>query len=229
MIEAQLNWSLRHNFPYAIGAIDCTHIEISKPVRHPDEYINRKVFHSINVQATCDAFDKFTSVDISWPGSVHDSRILKNSELYRLMQTNVNVSNAVILGDQGYGITPWLMTKHKNAATDLDKIFDNILIKDRISIEKCFGQLKRRFPVLGYKLRVKENSIPIVIGACFVLHNVAKFLNEEDFDKSNVDEEIPVEPEVVSSEDEWTDARMRRAGQLRRAAIVNEIGSSYTR
>nr|CAH7769682.1 unnamed protein product [Callosobruchus chinensis] len=42
-----------------------------------DEYINRKAYHSINVQATYNAYEWFTSVDASWPGSVHDSRICK--------------------------------------------------------------------------------------------------------------------------------------------------------
>nr|CAH7750834.1 unnamed protein product [Callosobruchus chinensis] len=34
-------------------------------------------YHSINVQATCNADEWFTSVDASWPGSVHDSRIFE--------------------------------------------------------------------------------------------------------------------------------------------------------
>nr|CAH7734830.1 unnamed protein product [Callosobruchus chinensis] len=47
----------------------------------PAEYIDRKGYHSINVQATCKADEWVTSVDASWPGSVHDSRIWSNSEI----------------------------------------------------------------------------------------------------------------------------------------------------
>nr|CAH7714657.1 unnamed protein product [Callosobruchus chinensis] len=46
-----------------MGVIDCTHIKIKK--KTPllgDEYINRKGYHSINVQATCNADEWFTSV-----------------------------------------------------------------------------------------------------------------------------------------------------------------------
>ncbi|CAH2017260.1 unnamed protein product, partial [Acanthoscelides obtectus] len=64
-----------------IGAIDCTHIPILNPFIHANEYVNRKNFASINVQATCNSNEEFTSVDVSWPGSVHDSRIWKNSDI----------------------------------------------------------------------------------------------------------------------------------------------------
>nr|CAH7757204.1 unnamed protein product [Callosobruchus chinensis] len=73
--EAKKRWQRKYTFPCAVGAIDCTHIEIKKPPLHGDECINRKKSHSINVQATSNADEWFTSVDASWPGSVHDSRI----------------------------------------------------------------------------------------------------------------------------------------------------------
>jgi hypothetical protein len=37
-------------FPDVIGAIDCTHIKIADPTVNEEEYVNRKGFHSINVQ-----------------------------------------------------------------------------------------------------------------------------------------------------------------------------------
>lgn len=52
-----------YRFPCAFGAIDCTHVPIIKPSLHGDEYINRKSWCSINVQATCDRKECFTSVD----------------------------------------------------------------------------------------------------------------------------------------------------------------------
>nr|CAH7769683.1 unnamed protein product [Callosobruchus chinensis] len=75
--EAKRRWQRKYTFPCAVGVIDCTHIKIKKPPLHGDEYINRKAYHSINVQATYNAYEWFTSVDASWPGSVHDSRICK--------------------------------------------------------------------------------------------------------------------------------------------------------
>ncbi|CAH2014012.1 unnamed protein product [Acanthoscelides obtectus] len=81
LMEAKRIWQSMYKFPTAIGVIDCTHIVILKPNHHGDEYINRKGKPTLNVQATCDAREMFTSVDVSWPGSVHDSRIWRNSQI----------------------------------------------------------------------------------------------------------------------------------------------------
>lgn len=37
-------------FPGIIGVVDGTHIRIRAPEQEPEAYINRKKFHSINVQ-----------------------------------------------------------------------------------------------------------------------------------------------------------------------------------
>jgi hypothetical protein len=71
--EAKAEWQNFYDFSTAIGALDCTQIAIEKPAHHGDEYICRKGFASINVQATCNAKEIFTSVCASWPGSVHDA------------------------------------------------------------------------------------------------------------------------------------------------------------
>ena len=41
-------------FPDVVGLIDGIHISIRAPIEEPDAYINRKKFHSINVQVICD-------------------------------------------------------------------------------------------------------------------------------------------------------------------------------
>ncbi|XP_047502729.1 putative nuclease HARBI1 [Penaeus chinensis] len=111
IVEAKQLWQRKYKFPTAIGVIDCTHVGILKPKLHGDEYINRKGKSTLNVQATCDAKEMFTSVDISWPGSVHDSRIWRNSQVCLQLRTK---ANAVLLGDDGYGIETCLMTPYRN-------------------------------------------------------------------------------------------------------------------
>lgn len=175
---AKAEWLQKFNFPSAIGVIDCTHVRIPKPTQHGDEYVNRKGFTSINVQATCNAKECFTSVVASWPGSVHDCRIWKNSSVRDVLS---GFKNTVLLGDEGYGLEPWLMTPYRNAVQNSHKNFNRLLKKERVIIERCFGQLKRRFPILQYVCRVAASNVPTIIVCCFVLHNVAKYLHDDDF------------------------------------------------
>ena len=84
-------------FPNCIGAVDCTHIKISKLQEDPELYINRKGFYSINVQAICDAKLKFTDVVARWPGSVHDSRVFNQSAIKESFERGDR--DGVLLGD----------------------------------------------------------------------------------------------------------------------------------
>ncbi|XP_063912663.1 putative nuclease HARBI1 [Zophobas morio] len=200
--EEKQRWLRRYNFPTAIGAISCTLIRIKKihVYRHGNEYICRKQFPALNVQATCNAEEYFTSVSAEWPGSVHDSRIWRNSSVCRVFRT---FNNAVLLGDQGYGIEKCLMIPYRNPATPREETFNNLLKRERVIIERCFGQLKQRFPTLQNIIRLRLLVIPSFIGACFVLHNVAKHLKDEavleeennnDNDDDNLDEEDNNDP-----------------------------------
>nr|CAI5865484.1 unnamed protein product [Callosobruchus analis] len=107
--ETQHLWQQVYTFPAAIGVPDCTHVRISKPVQFGDEYINRKGFTSINVQATCNAQETFTSVDVQWPGSTHDNRIWKRSDI--CAQICRYTQRSLLLAEEGYGVEPCLMTR----------------------------------------------------------------------------------------------------------------------
>lgn len=218
LMDAKQLWQSKYRFPTAIGAVDCTHIGILKPNRHGDEYVNRKGQPTLNVQATCDAREMFTSVDVSWPGSVHDSRIWRNSQTRVHLQ---NKTNAVLLADDGYGIEPWLMTPFRNPAPGPELNYNKLLKKERVIIERCFGQLKRRFPILQYVCRVKLENVPKIIVACIVLHNVAKTLKDIDFEAP--EEEVPEEDDNDNDE---VDLALRQQGQeIRRnlSIVINNF------
>ena len=40
-------------FPGVIGCVDGTHVRIQAPIANANDFVNRKGFHSINVQAVC--------------------------------------------------------------------------------------------------------------------------------------------------------------------------------
>ncbi|XP_070398077.1 putative nuclease HARBI1 [Nothobranchius furzeri] len=92
----------RHRaFMKAAGAIDGCHIRIKAP-SGPDGqcYRNRKLFPSIILQAVCDHQGRFIDTYVGWPGSVHDSRVLRHSPLYR--QSAYPPPGHFILADGGY-------------------------------------------------------------------------------------------------------------------------------
>uniref|UniRef100_A0A3Q4HZG7 DDE Tnp4 domain-containing protein n=1 Tax=Neolamprologus brichardi TaxID=32507 RepID=A0A3Q4HZG7_NEOBR len=77
-------------FVKAAGAIDCCHVRIK----------NRKLFPSIILQAVCDHEGRFVDTHVGLPGSVHDSRVLRHSPLYR--QARYPPPGHFILADGGY-------------------------------------------------------------------------------------------------------------------------------
>ncbi len=74
-------------FPGVVGAVDCTHVRLYGAPFGDDEYlyVNRKGYHSINVQAVCDANFHVLNVVARWPGSTHDSAVLHGSRLGELL------------------------------------------------------------------------------------------------------------------------------------------------
>ncbi|CAH2010518.1 unnamed protein product [Acanthoscelides obtectus] len=160
----------------------------------------------------------FTSVDVSWPGSVHDSRIWKNSDVREVMR---RTQNTVLIADQGCGIEPWLMTPYREPVNiDVKKAYNKLLSKERVVLEQCFGQIKRRFPILKYCCRVKLTNVPDIIVACIILHNIAKPLQDPDFEGSDEDEDGA--GDVVSGHEEENDD-LRVRGQEVREVLANII------
>lgn len=213
--DAKKMWRTRSKFPCAIGALDCTLIRIKKPKIHGDEYVCRKGYPALNVQATCDANSMFTSVDSSWTGSVHDSRIWRNSVIQQTLYANRR--GALLLADEGYALTPWMMTVFRNPVTDAQKSYNKLHKIERSIIERMFGQVKQRFPILQNKMRMATERVPSMIVACFILHNVAKFLNDPEFE-----EEQPIHQDEGNVE-HFADNNLYRRGEARRNQIATTI------
>lgn len=54
ILKSKQNFFSRGGFPGVIGCIDGTHVRIQAPLEDEAVFVNRKGFHSINVQAVCD-------------------------------------------------------------------------------------------------------------------------------------------------------------------------------
>lgn len=105
-----------------IGVIDGTHIAIRPPKQDPENYINRKGFHSVIIQAVVDDSRSFTDIYVGWPGSVHDARVFRRSPLFENLESGgFCTSGTYLLGDAAYPlkrymIVPFKDNGHLNAA-----------------------------------------------------------------------------------------------------------------
>lgn len=70
---------LNHGFPGGVGAIDGTHVAILKQRAEEHNFINRKGYHSINVQIVCDTELRILNVNGNFPGATHDTFIWRQS------------------------------------------------------------------------------------------------------------------------------------------------------
>uniref|UniRef100_A0A4W6FZ50 DDE Tnp4 domain-containing protein n=1 Tax=Lates calcarifer TaxID=8187 RepID=A0A4W6FZ50_LATCA len=138
------------------------------------DIVNRKSFHSINIQMTCDHHLTVTSLETQWPGSVHDSQILRESSLgQRFEQGDFD---GLLVGDRGYLCLPYLMTPYSGPQTAEQRKYN----KASVRIEITFGGLQVR-PQRAYK----------VVAACVVLHNIAIIRKER------APCQLPMPPDIV--------------------------------
>nr|CAH7756742.1 unnamed protein product [Callosobruchus chinensis] len=75
------------HFPGVIGAVDCTHVEIAQPPVEEHNYINRKGYHSKNIQIICDYELRIVNINARFPGATHDAFIWRNSCVREELET----------------------------------------------------------------------------------------------------------------------------------------------
>ncbi|XP_065405419.1 uncharacterized protein LOC135972214 [Chrysemys picta bellii] len=188
-MEAIIDGFAAMGFPNCGGAIDGTHIPILAPHHQASQYINRKGYFSMVLQALVDHRGRFTNIYVGWPGKVHDARVFRNSGLFRWLQQGIYFPDhkitvgdvempIVILGDPAYPLMPWLMKPYTGALDSEKELFNYRLSKCRMVVECAFGRLKGRWRSLLTRCDLSETNIPIVIAACCVLHNLCESKGE---------------------------------------------------
>ncbi|KAJ4922872.1 hypothetical protein JOQ06_021334 [Pogonophryne albipinna] len=127
------------------------------------------------LQAVCDGKGFFLNTFVGYPGSVHDTRVLKNSAIYK--EALYPPSGFFLLGDGGYPCIEGpeaLITPYREPLQGrVQSRFNQHHARARSIIERAFGIMKTRWRLLFFKaLEVRHTFVPSVITACAVLHNI---------------------------------------------------------
>ena len=183
----------KKGFPSIIGALDGTHIKIKAPHDHGADYINRKRYYSVILQAVCQADLQFTDVYSGWPGRVHDARVLRNSPLWERGATLCGAY--LIVADGAYPCRRWLLTPYRNNGhlTRDEVKYNECLSGSRVVIENAFGILKGRFRRLQFIDMADILYITKTIVNGCILHNICivdgdtldDYFNEENEQEFN--------------------------------------------
>ncbi len=165
--------------PGIIGAVDGTHVSIQAPSSDQEPYyVKRDGYHSVNVQGICDAKGRFVNVVADWPGSTHDSRILRTSHV--CMELASGRKKGILVGDSAYAGSNWLLTPLLNPQGKSENRYNTGQKVTRCVIERTFGRWKRKFVMLHNEIRMDPRRVCKIVGACAVLHNIAVDKNEID-------------------------------------------------
>lgn len=148
--------------------------------------------------ASCDAFYKFTMVDIGAAGSNHDSTVFKESGFghailknkfsipqdVKLPNTADTVLPYVFVADAAFPLTQHIMRPYpqQNAGEKI-RIFNYRLSRARRTIENAFGILAQRWRILRKPIIGDVSTCENIALATVVLHNYLQ----------RAEEDIPVE------------------------------------
>ncbi len=100
-------------FPNVLGAIDCTHVAIRAPRANEYVYVNRKNVHSINVQLMCNGRMAILNAVARWPGSTHDSFIVRNCSVGNRLEAGAG-RDGWLLGKQLFVFSCYSIFVFKN-------------------------------------------------------------------------------------------------------------------
>ncbi|XP_015524878.2 putative nuclease HARBI1 [Neodiprion lecontei] len=135
------------SFPKVIGAIDGTHIRINAPKEDQRDYVNRKGYHSIHLQLVCDHRCLITHCYAGHPGSIHNQRVFRLSEVSKFLNDDQKFpSDSHLVGDATYELQQHLMTPFRDNGflTRRQENYNYRHSTARIVVERCIGLLKGR-------------------------------------------------------------------------------------
>lgn len=172
--------------PNVVGSMYTSHVPIIAPKISVAAYFNKKhternqkTSYSITVQGVVDPKGVFTDVCIGWPGSMPDDQVLEKSALFQ--RANGGLLKGVwIVGNSGYPLMDWVLVPYtQQNLTWTQHAFNEKIGEVQKVAKDAFGRLKGRWCCLQKRTEVKLQDLPVVLGACCVLHNICEMKGEK--------------------------------------------------
>ena len=193
--------------------------------------VNESIVMSQGVVGSNSIFLDFVT---GFPGSIHDGRALRFTELFRKAENEIILSTPkkiidgikirpIILGDGAYPISTWLQKPypHTNALDDDEKRFNKTLSSSRCTVEIGFGLLKSRWRCLMKRLDNNLENIPKIIIACVVLHNIGPIRGDTYISEDDVLNEVLREERIARQE------RRRQVDECDDGTVLREHLTEY--
>jgi hypothetical protein len=202
-------------FDNCIGALDGTHIMAVISSGQQAPFRNRKGDISQNVLAVVDFNMLFTYVLVGWEGSAHDGRVLADAFHKGMFRS----PNKYYLGDAGYGLSRNVLTPYRGVRYHLkewragaqlprtkEELFNHRHSSLRNVIERTFGVLKKRFPLLVNMTCFDFQFQTTLVMCAMILHNFIRIHQQyEDEYYNEIQEEERIEEEQEEEEEENED------------------------
>lgn len=197
-------------FTGCIGALDGTHIPATVGPALNQTFRNRKGQLTQNVLAVVNFDMIFSYCLCGWEGSAHDGRVLDDAKGKGLSF----FINKYYLGDAGYALTPYCLTPYRGVRYHLkewgrsgerprskEELFNLRHASLRNIIERAFGVLKKRFPIL---VRMPSYDITTqckLVKCCMMIHNFIRLnaLYEDAFYEWNQEIDGENDADVIAT------------------------------
>ena len=221
------------SIPQALGVIGGTHIEITTPQNAVD-YFDREHLYSVTTQAVIGEDLVFLDAAIGYPGGMHDTRVLRCTQLFRkaengaiLNQPAIKISGTqirpLLLGDETYPLLPSLIKPfpdNVNLASAQRRLNQKLTSASSIG-ERAFGVLKGRWRILLNRLDCRFANAPKVILSCCILHNICQEAGDEFDDEELIQRVIAIERRYLQTRPEQLNIIDQEAGaeEVRRVLV----------
>ena len=188
-----------YEFP-CVGAWDGFHVEVCSRLKNYYSFKNR---YTVTNMGLIGHNKRFLALTTGAPGSTHDARLLRYSNVYRDIINGEGIPDKAIdlgvgageiplitIGDSAFPRFPWLVKMFNENTRDLkERFFNKKCCSARVVTENCYGMMKGRWRIIYKKCECKLYNIKYVIMACALLHNICIHHNDPCLSRWKLDVE----------------------------------------